>query len=139
MAGNAELLNDGTVRYVADAQFIGQDVFGYLLADDKGGVAAGQIFVDVFQNSLPVAMIDHATTGVDRSTVVDVLANDSDPDGDIIFVASAGPPGSGTAQVIQNGILYDPNETFEGVDTFFYVLEDAKGEQVTGEVQVTVL
>ena len=41
--------------------------------------------------------------------------------------------------LVDGKVRYSPDEAFEGLDTFTYVLEDAKGEQVVGVVEVNVL
>jgi Ca2+-binding RTX toxin-like protein len=84
----------------------------------------------------------------------ELLANDSDPDGDpadltVVDVAgsSSDPNGNGFSDngalitIVEEGIqaLYGPpTTTFTGLDTFSYTIEDADGNQATGTVTVEV-
>src|SRR5207253_10172882 len=47
-------------------------------------------------NNPPVANNDSASTNEDTPVTINVLANDSDPDGDLLSVASVAAPGHGT-------------------------------------------
>ena len=68
------------------------------------------------------------------------MANDSDPDGDIIAVESiSSQPTGGIATVEAGAIVYTPNETFAGTDRLTYALVDAGGEIAIGEVLVGVM
>lgn len=57
----------------------------YVLADDRGAEGSGRLLVEVVPrevNEPPVARSDHAATRVGREVVVDLLANDTDANGD---------------------------------------------------------
>jgi len=63
------------------------------------------------------------------STTLDVLANDSDVDGDPLSVASVSDPGHGIASVIDGGaaISYAPDPDYFGTDSFTYSVSDGRG------------
>ena len=89
-------------------------------------------------NKAPVAGDDTATTAEDQSTTIDVLANDSDPDGDPIKVGSVSDPPHGKAVINANGtIKYTPDANFSGTDTFTYTVTDTDKSD-TGSVTVRV-
>ena len=89
-------------------------------------------------NKAPVAGDDTATTVEDQSTTIDVLANDSDPDGDPIKVGSVSDPPHGKAAINANGtIKYTPDANFSGTDTFTYTVTDTDKAD-TGSVTVRV-
>ncbi|MDF3123447.1 Ig-like domain-containing protein [Rheinheimera sp. 1928-s] len=101
---------------------------------DPGGVA-----VELNGNNLPVAVADTASTGVDMTVVVDVLANDTDPDGDALTVSQA--VGSfGTVTVLADQQLsYTPNQDFIGTDTVIYNITDGRGGTASSELIVSVV
>ena len=70
--------------------------------------------------------------------VVDVLANDSDPDTDPLTVDSVTQGTNGS--VVNNGtdVTYTPNASWTGVDTFTYTATDSNGGFDTAIVTVTV-
>lgn len=89
-------------------------------------------------NHAPNATGDDAVTTVDTAVTVDVLANDTDPDGDALSVvpATLGPPNAGT--VVLNGdgtVTYTPDPGFVGTDTFLYEATDG---ELTDDAIVTV-
>ena len=78
-------------------------------------------------------------TPVDTPVVVDVLANDSDPNGDILTVDSVTQGSNGS--VVNNGtdVTYTPNASWTGTDTFTYTVSDGNGGTDTATVTVMVL
>lgn len=100
-------------------------------------------------NRLPVAVDDIATTTEDTATTIDVLANDSDPDGDPLTITSVGPTSSPdtTATINDNGtpgnptddyIDYTPTNNFYGVDVFTYQICDPYLACATATISVSV-
>ncbi|MGH1368910.1 MAG: Ig-like domain-containing protein, partial [Maritimibacter sp.] len=83
---------DGTFTYTPDAGFTGTDTFTYTIEDDKGATDIATVTVTVDAGDPPVAEDDTATTPEDTPVVIDVLANDSDPDGDPLEVTEATSP-----------------------------------------------
>ena len=91
------------------------------------------------ENRPPVADDDTATTSAGRAVDINVLAGDTDPDGDTLTVESVTTPGDGTATINANGtVRYTPDAGFVGTDTFDYTVADGNGGSDTGTVTVTV-
>ena len=89
-------------------------------------------------NAPPMAGDDAATTMEGVAVLIDVLANDSDPDGDDPMIANVGSPANGTAEVVERQISYTPNAGFAGTDSFDYVVSDGNGGTDDATVTVTV-
>jgi hypothetical protein len=90
-------------------------------------------------NVPPVAVDDSATTAQDTLVNVDVLANDSDPNGDPLSVASVSDPPHGTAEIQPDDTVnYIPDTGFTGPDSFTYDISDGNGGTDTATVNVTV-
>jgi outer membrane protein OmpA-like peptidoglycan-associated protein len=137
---------DGTLTYTPDPGFIGTDTFAYNNDDGRGtrqslsNAATVTVEVIAAPNQPPVANADSATTEQDTPVTIDVIGNDSDPEGDPITVTGIidGTPGNGSAVVNTFGfVVYTPNPDFVGQDTFFYAINDGSSESV-GQVTVTV-
>ncbi len=92
-------------------------------------------------NTAPTAVDDATTTAEGTAVDIDVVANDTDLEGDTLQVTSVTMPSNGTA-VIKSGsattITYTPNAGFHGSDSFTYVASDGNGDTDTGTVTVTV-
>lgn len=125
--GTATLNADNTVSYVPTGGYTGPDSFTYTVDDGRGGTATGTVTLDVI-NNLSVLLNDSATTSYQTPVTVDVLANDSDPDGQALAIAFATQGANGSTAVNANGtITYTPNAGFSGTDTFTYTVSDGCG------------
>ena len=91
-------------------------------------------------NTPPVAVNNAYTTQQGVSlTITDLLANDSDADGNTLTIDSVSVPTSGTATVVNSTtVQYVPAAGFVGVATFNYTITDGHGGVATAQVTVTV-
>ncbi|MCQ4347454.1 Ig-like domain-containing protein [Pseudomonas stutzeri] len=119
--------------------------FGYV-AEDSAGARSGPIAVSVAvgaSNRPPLANPDSASTSAGVPIDIDVLANDSDPDGNLPLRITAvnGPlAGQGTVAIVADQLRYTPPTTVENAFTagFSYTLADSLGATATGNVSVAV-
>ncbi|MEU4160347.1 Ig-like domain-containing protein [Actinoplanes sp. NPDC026670] len=130
-------VTDGVLTYLATPGYAGIDTFGYELTDELG--ATDSAVVTVMVSAVPVALPDTVSTPAGSSVVIDVTANDSDPDGDRLIVSRATAPAHGHVAVdAGRTIRYSPEAAFHGTDTFEYTVEDAAGDSAVGKVTVVV-
>ncbi|HEY3176227.1 MAG TPA: Ig-like domain-containing protein [Candidatus Polarisedimenticolia bacterium] len=89
-------------------------------------------------NQPPVARDDTASTLKDHAVTVPVLANDSDPEGQPLSLASVGAPAHGSATANADGtVTYRPVSGFLGTDAFTYRASDGSlQDEATVTVQV---
>ncbi|HKR63308.1 MAG TPA: tandem-95 repeat protein [Thermoanaerobaculia bacterium] len=89
-------------------------------------------------NHPPKTANDIASTVENHAVTINVLSNDSDPDGDSLTVASVTQPAHGS--VTNNGasVTYTPAANTFGNDSFTYTASDGKGGSATASVSVTV-
>ena len=95
--------------------------------DGDGALTATQIFTIVITpvNDAPVAVADTATVLEDaEATSIDVLANDTDEEGDPLTLVSVTTSGTGTVTV--DGLLleYTPEADFNGAEEVSYTVSD---------------
>jgi hypothetical protein len=74
----------------------------------------------------------------DTSLLIDVLANDRDPEGRPLELYSVTDPDHGAAEVVGQRIRYTPRADFYGTDRFRYRAGDGTTPSRTAEVVVTV-
>ena len=93
-------------------------------------------------NIAPIANADNAETTEDVSIAINVLANDTDPDGtlDPSSVAVSRDPGNGEISMSgTDGIItYIPDPGFSGTDDFEYTVNDNSGKQ-SNKAEVNVI
>ena len=93
---------------------------------------------DPFAGGAPVANPDTAGVKEDNSVIIDVLGNDTDPNGDELTVTGATAP-NGTVVINDDGTLsYTPNPDFNGEDEITYTVQDPDGNAATGTATVAV-
>ncbi|MCK5827874.1 tandem-95 repeat protein, partial [Candidatus Bipolaricaulota bacterium] len=134
------VVNNGTdVVYTPNAQFNGTDVFTYILTDGKGATSTATVTVVVTPvNDSPIAQGDSSSTGEGAPVTINVLANDSDPDGDILTIQSVTQPASGSVANNGTNVIYTPDPRFDGIDSFTYIVSDGNGGTATATVTVAV-
>ncbi len=115
----------------------------FLVEPDREGELATLIRYTLEPNRSPIALADSAQTFSPRPVVIDVLANDSDPDGFLepASVRITAPPVSGSVSVGRDGrISYTPDPDTLGEVRFRYSVADLDGAVAReAEVVVTVL
>lgn len=118
--------------------FVGTETVVYAVSDGKGGADFAEVAIDVVANKTPLAVDDVATTLKGESVVIKVLDNDSNPEGDVLYIMSAAAQNGSVAINVDNTLTYIPNSGFTGVDKISYKIKDAFNAQATGIVTVTV-
>jgi len=133
-------ISGNEILYTPVAGFSGTDSFTYTIDDGFGGQATATVTVAVERSNEPPEANDNEFA-VEQDSVdnaLDVLANDSDPDGDPLTIVSVSAPGNGQAAISGDVILYTPAAGFVGTDSFTYTIDDGFGGQATATVTVTV-
>jgi len=105
----------------------------------SGSITVAGRNVTITQDAAPTANNDTATTNEDTPVNVNVLANDTEPDGDTLSVVSVTQGANGAVTVNPDKtVKYAPNLNFFGSDSFTYTVDDGHGGQSTATVNVTV-
>ncbi len=135
-----QALRDGESRAVT---------FAYQVTDADGDSGSASVTITVLgANDGPTANADEAKVDEDSAVKIDVLANDSDAEGEELTLVSVSDSHYGAAIRIEGGIvIYDASasaklqELGEGEtakDAFTYVVRDASGAETTQDVTVVV-
>jgi VCBS repeat-containing protein len=124
--GTLALGADGSFSYTPNANFNGGDSFTYKVNDgDLDSNVATVLLTIAPVNDAPVAGNDAATTDEDTPVVINVLANDTDVDGDTLSPVVVQAPTHGTLGLNADGSLtYTPHLNFNGTDSFTYAASD---------------
>ncbi len=120
-------------------------MIGANLFDTPTDTDAGKFYLySVQPPTAPIAVDDTDTTGIAFTIVVDVLANDVAPGGDLMpaSVIVFAPPSHGTAvsNTLDGTIAYTPVSGYAGMDTLTYLVSDTEGATSDeGTVRVEVI
>jgi hypothetical protein len=117
----------------SDAALDGPSAMTSAFTADKPGVYVTQLVVNDGQansepasatvtatNNAPVANADSASTSIGSAVDINVLANDTDADGNSLSIASVTQPAHGTASINGTVVRYTPTAGFSGADAFAY-------------------
>jgi subtilisin family serine protease len=141
-AGDLDLRADGSFVYVPWPGFAGTDDFTYTASDGvhQSGATTVTLTVEPVAppSHPPVAKDDVAGVAEDGAVVIDVLANDTDADGEVLTIRSVSPALRGAVSSDGARVVYTPSRDFAGVDSFTYVATDGANESAAATVTVTV-
>jgi MYXO-CTERM domain-containing protein len=127
------------VTYTPEADWNGTDSFTFTVGDGTAVSAPATVTVTVQAvNDAPDAVPDAFTLDEDTPTTLDVLANDTDVEGDALTITSVTQPPHGTVTFTADSVRYTPAPDWSGADTFTYVVRDPTGALDTAPVSVTV-
>ena len=133
--GTVTIEADGTLSYVSNAGFEGNDTFTYTITDEDGLTDTATVTVCVEKpeppevpNDPPLAEDDKVFTDPGTAVTIEPLVNDTDPNGDPLSIVAVGTSSNGTVTLNADGTIgYVPNEGFTGNDTFSYTISDGRG------------
>lgn len=138
--GSVAIVNSGTrLRYTPQSNVSGSDSFTYTVSDGHSSDTATVSMTINAVNDPPVAVND-SYSNVDGTnwTVLSVLTNDSDPEGNTIKVTSVGSTLGGEVEIIYNGdaVRYRCGSCGLSDDGFSYTITDSGGATDTAGVSI---
>ena len=134
--GDVEIMGDNLV-FTPIRDYFGTVLIQYAIDNGFGIYSYAQVTVDIFVNVAPTARDDSASTNDRNAITIDVLANDSDADNDLITLVDA-TVDRGGVEIIDQKLRYTPTRGFDGEATITYVIEDENGFTSSANVNVTV-
>ena len=147
--GTVTLNADGTLTFTPSANYNGPVDFTYTVTDGLTPVVA-KVHVDVTPvNDAPLATDDRATSLEDAPVVLNLLSNDSDPDGDKLTITEINgqPVSPGDTVTVPNGtvtlnadgtVTFNPDPGYNGPVEFDYTVADPTGATDTAHVTLDV-
>ncbi len=139
--GTLTLNDDGSFEYIPDENFNGEDTFTYIANDGTENSEPITVTITVNPvNDAPDAVDDEITVNEDTPTIIPVLDNDSDIDGDPLEIINFTQPPNGEVVLNPDGTFtYTPDDNYNGEDTFTYTISDGNGGEDTATVNINVL
>jgi len=114
-------------------------VLAYIVNDGTRVLyTTGNLAFDVTTcNFSPLAVNDTVVAAKNQLLAYNVLANDSDPEGDALTLLSAQGASNGTVTISGDSILYTPNTDYTGEEEITYTISDGN-TTATATVYITV-
>ncbi|MFC3031623.1 tandem-95 repeat protein, partial [Pseudoalteromonas fenneropenaei] len=134
----AVVIEDNKLVYTPLDNLLGSASILYGVSDNKGGTASGEVVVDIKLNQAPVLVADSAQVIIGQTATIDVLDNDSDPEGDALILKEAFAAHGDVSITVDSQLKYVPDANFTGVDTITYYVQDALGAAASSTVAITV-
>ena len=136
--GTVSIVN-GKLVYTPNADAKGTDTITYTVKDANGNIS-NKATVTIAINEPPVAGDDHGQTKQGVPTVIDVLINDKDPDGELdkstLHIEKNGSKGTATFDA-DGKLIYTPKPGATGQDTITYTVKDKDGS-ISNTATVTI-
>jgi VCBS repeat-containing protein len=155
--GTAQIMANNQVRYDSGDAFrslrdgeVAYDSFTYTVIDQHGALATSTVTIEIRgANDAPDAVGESFTVGKSGvANLGNLLANDSDPDGDPISlgtVQAISAQGAIVTVRADGTVAYDPGDIFADLpagetatDSFTYTVVDSHGAASTATVNLTV-
>ena len=138
--GTLTLNSDGSFTYTPNTGYHGADVFTYTANDGVANSTTAVVTITVTTvNDAPSAVNDAYTTSEESAVNGNVLANDTDADGNTLTATLADGPSHGALTLNSDGTFtYTPTANYNGTDSFTYTATDGTATSNVASVAITV-
>ena len=144
--GDVIINSDESLQYLSTTSDPATDTFTYRISDGNGGTDEATVKVFLIANDPPTAIDDEATLFSHEVIDIDVLLNDTDPEGEYPTIISLPRlPLHGKAEIVlvwgaleEQRVRYDPDDDYEGLDSLLYEIADSFGKTDTAQVVIDV-
>lgn len=129
--GNVTAVGADWIEFAAGDYSAGTDTFTYRVVDGLGAQAVGSVRIGISSREPgvrnPVAIEDEVTVRPGRAIAVQVLANDSDPDGETLTLTGVESTTEGGVARIDGGLIRVAAPERPGRYGFVYTIENERG------------
>lgn len=126
------------VTFTPSDEMLGKAYAVIFSAKDSNGISSEASVNLVIVNEAPIAQDDAGFTQQGEAITLDVLSNDSDPDGDPLTITQYNAPNGTVVLNADSTITYTPDTDFSGLETISYVISDGIGSVASANILVTV-
>ena len=127
-----------TIDFTPAADANGTATVTYTVSDGTTTDTGDLVITITAVDDGPTAVNDAATTGANSTLIINVTANDIEPDGTALTITAISTPSNGTVTTDGATITYVPSTDFSGTDSFSYEISDVVSAD-SATVTVTVL
>ncbi|MEP1079506.1 tandem-95 repeat protein [Leptolyngbya sp. PL-A3] len=144
------LNSNGTFAYNPNGKFTSlaqgattTETFNYTITDGFGGTASATVTVTINGvNDAPDAVNDSGFSTLEDTALLltrtQLLANDTDPENNVLTITSVQGAVNGTVALSGGNIVFTPTANYFGAASFTYTISDGQGGTDTATVNFTV-
>ena len=142
--GTTTQLANGNILFDPQGN-VGSISFSYTITDGNGGTDTAVVTIatydpnDQAHRSWPVISDENITVHSGQTVLIDVLANDHDPDGDTLILDQVDDPAHGVITKVNGKVQFTANVAYTGSDVFWYGVHDGYGHNGAGKVIITII
>ena len=141
--GTLSLSANGSFTFTPTVNYFGLDSFTYRVSDGSTFSPAATVTISINNsNGAPVAVGENYSLPKNSTLNVPalgVLANDTDPDGDILTSSLVSGPAHGSITLNANGnFIFTPTPGYAGVDSFTYRSSDGALNSANATVNLSI-
>ncbi|MCB5197440.1 tandem-95 repeat protein, partial [Deefgea salmonis] len=141
---------DGKIVFTPAADYHGPASFTYTVSDGFGGTATATVNIGVTPvNDTPTPKDDNSSGAADDALTTPedlpltinpalLLANDTDPDGDMLTIISVQNASNGSVALLNGNVVFTPDPNYNGPASFTYTVSDGHGGIATATVNIGV-
>ncbi|WP_287000246.1 cadherin-like domain-containing protein, partial [Thalassospira sp.] len=142
VSGGSVRIDGGYLVFSPDPDFHGDALISYSLRDSHNNIVPSRLTIAVTEvNDIPVVTGERVSGNEDtvlRLSIAELLANDSDMDGDSLSLSSLVGVEHGTAEIDGDDILFTPDANHNGEAVLRYAVSDGRGGQTIGTVRIDI-
>ena len=139
-AGSLTILPDNTLSYTPAIDATGLVQIHYQIADAHQGLAEAVATVQITPKTVnlpPIAQEDSLSLTQTDTVLVDVLQNDTDPEGDTLRLLSV-QANSGSAVIEDQYVAFTPDPNINGRVVLHYVIADSNDNTASAQVLIDI-
>ncbi len=140
-SNSVQVQNDGSLLFSPGLNVFGVDSIIYQICDQTARCSQGSLLIEINEiNDQPVAGDDQAATDPGMEIIVNVLANDLDPDLEELSIAILENPNLGVAEITTDErIRFTPNPgVLNGTDSLVYIVCDLRNACDTAKLKISI-
>lgn len=124
--------------YTPETDFTGKDSLTYISTDGHKKSKSTSIVIMVNKNLAPLAIRDVTKSYNEGSILINVLSNDTDREGDSIFIKEFSQPLYGKTKIYGNQFVYTISDMSAASDSFQYTISDGKSISESAYVKINI-
>jgi Ca2+-binding RTX toxin-like protein len=123
--GIAHIAN-GKIIYTPNQDYVGSEIFNFIVTDGEISLTKSVNLTITEENDVSIITNSITTVNEDSVAIIDILRDVTDSEGNDLNITTISSPFFGTAELINNKIIYIPDSDYHGEDFIIYTISDGE-------------